>query len=178
MTERKNIAVFDFVTKINDLWSNTWFLLTSGDFDQNHYNTMTVAWGFFGIMWSKPVAVVVVRPTRFTYRFMEQYDTFTLTAFDKKYKKDLNLLGTKSGRDGDKIAETRLTIVPSRIVTAPAFAEAELIIECKKTYRDDFKPENFLDPGIHEKYPQKDYHRMYFGEVVAVEGIGKYASGH
>ncbi len=67
---------------------------------------MTVAWGYFGIMWNKPMAVVVVRPTRFTFEFMEKYDTFTLTAFDKKFKKDLNLLGTKSGRDGDKIAET------------------------------------------------------------------------
>jgi len=61
-------------------------------------------------MWNKPVAVVVFRPTRFTYEFMEQYDSFTLTAFDKKYKKHLSLLGTKSGRDGDIIAETKFTI--------------------------------------------------------------------
>ncbi len=177
MTERKDIPVFDFVTRIHDLWWNTWFLLTSGDFEKGHYNTMTVAWGYFGVMWSKPMAVVVVRPTRFTFEFMEKYDTFTLTAFNNKYKKDLNLLGTKSGRDGDKIAETGLTVVPSVTVAAPAFKEAELIIECKKVYWDDFKPENFLDSGIHEKYPLKDYHRMYFGEVIAISGIDMYTSG-
>ncbi len=175
---RKNIPVFDFVTRIHHLWYNKWFLLTSGDFEKGHYNTMTVAWGYFGVMWSKPMAVVVVRPTRYTFEFMEKYDTFTLTAFRKKFKKDLNLLGTKSGRDGDKIAETRLTAVPSKIVATPAFEEAELIIECKKVYWDDFKPENFLDPAIHEKYPLKDYHRMYFGEIVTISGTDKYISGH
>ncbi len=175
--ERVDIQPLSFAAKVHDVWYNKWFLLTSGNFKKSHYNTMTVAWGYFGIMWSKPMAMVVVRPTRFTFEFMEQYDTFTLTAFDKKYKKDLNLLGTKSGRDGDKISETQLTIVPSTIVQAPSFDEAELIIECKKTYWDDFKPEHFLDPEIHKKYPLKDYHRMYFGEVLAVQGKKQYVSG-
>ena len=174
----QQIKPTQFVTQINELWLNKWFLLTSGDYKKNHYNTMTVAWGYFGIMWNKPMAVVVVRPTRFTFEFMENYETFTLTAFDKKYKKDLNLLGTKSGRDNDKIAETGLSVVPSKIIPAPAFKEAELIIECKKSYWDDFKPENFLDPYIEKKYPLKDYHRMYFGEVLHILGDEKYTSGN
>lgn len=172
----QQIKPTQFLTQINELWLNKWFLLTSGDYEKQHYNTMTVAWGYFGIMWSKPMAAVVVRPTRFTYAFMEKYETFTLTAFDKRFKKDLNLLGTKSGRDGDKIAETGLTVVHSGVVLAPAFKEAELIIECKKAYWDDFKPENFLDPDIEKKYPEKDYHRMYFGEILHILGDAKYAS--
>lgn len=171
----KLIQPIDFTVKINDLWKNKWFLLTSGSFDKDQYNTMTIAWGSFGIMWNKPVAMVVVRPGRFTFEFMEKYDTFTLTAFDKKFKNDLNLLGTKSGRDGDKIAETQLTIVPSAIVEAPAFAEAELIVECKKMYWDDFKPENFVDFSIDKNYPLKDYHRMYFGEIIQISGTENYA---
>lgn len=173
----QQIKPLQFVTQINNLWLNKWFLLTSGDYKKKHYNTMTVAWGYFGIMWNKPMAVVVVRPTRFTFEFMEAYDTFTLTAFDKRFKKDLNLLGTKSGRDGNKIAETGLHIVPSKVVPAPAFREAELIIECRKSYWDDFNPENFLDPDIEKKYPVKDYHRMYFGEVLRILGDTKYTSG-
>jgi len=170
----KSIQPLNFNIKINDLWKNKWFLLTSGDFEKTHFNTMTVAWGFFGIMWNKPMAVVVVRPTRFTFEFMERYDTFTLSAFDKKYRKDLNLLGTKSGRNGDKIAETNLTIISSSMVGAPTFAEAELIVECKKVYWDDFKPENFLDDSINKNYPLKDYHRMYFGEIIEITGIDNY----
>lgn len=172
----KTIQPKDFVVQINDLWAKKWFLLTSGNFDAKHYNTMTIAWGYFGIMWNKPVAVVVVRPTRHTYEFIEQYETFTLTAFDKKYKKDLSLLGTKSGRDGDKIAETQLTIAPADAVDSPTFKEAELIVECKKIYWDDFNPENFLDPVIENSYPEKDYHRMYFGEILNIKGLDIYSA--
>lgn len=170
------IPTDEFIVQINDLWKNKWFLLTSGDFEKNHYNTMTVAWGYFGVMWNRPMAVVVVRPTRFTFEFIEKYDSFTLTAFDKKYKKDLNLLGTTSGRDGDKIAETKLTVVPSSQVLSPSFEEAELIIECNKVYWDDFKPENFIDPSIDKSYPLKDYHRMYFGEIVEIRGTDDYTA--
>jgi len=171
----KTIQPKDFVIQVNDLWANKWFLLTSGDFEKKHFNTMTVAWGYFGIMWNKPVAVVVVRPTRFTFEFIEHYETFTLSAFDKKYKKDLSLLGTKSGRDGDKIAETKLTAVPSEMAAAPAFKEAELIIECTKIYWDDFKPDHFLDDTIYKSYPLKDYHRMYFGEILKIRGLDNYS---
>lgn len=173
----KTIPSKDFVVRINNLWANKWFLITSGEFMSNHYNTMTVAWGYFGIMWNKPVAVVVVRPTRFTYEFINKYESFTLSAFDKKYKKDLMLLGTKSGRDGDKIAETKLTVIKSEIVESPAFKESELVVECKKIYWDDFKPENFLDPVIENSYPEKDYHRMYFGEIIHINGIENYSVG-
>ena len=172
----KSIPVNEFLVKINDLWLNKWFLLTSGDLNKNHYNTMTVAWGYFGIMWNKPIAVVVVRPTRYTYEFIEKYDTFTLCAFNINFKDDLLLLGTKSGRDGDKIAETALNIMPSAKVEAPSFKEAELIIECVKIYWDDFKPANFLNATIENNYPKKDYHRFYFGEIKEIKGIGEYIS--
>jgi flavin reductase (DIM6/NTAB) family NADH-FMN oxidoreductase RutF len=176
MKDLKEIPVGQFLPRINHLWLDQWFLLTSGNYASNHFNTMTVAWGYFGIMWNKPVAVVVVRPTRYTFEFINKYETFTLSAFNEKYKKDLNLLGTKSGRDGDKISETKLTIVPSRTVEAPAFEEAELIIECKKIYWEDFNPDRFLDPSIEDRYPQKDYHRMYFGEVVMIRGMERFSA--
>lgn len=172
------IPIKDFIAKPTDIWMNQWFLLTSGDYSKKHYNTMTVAWGYFGVMWSKPVAVVVVRPTRFTYEFINKYDTFTLSAFVNQFKPDLNLLGTKSGRDGDKIAETQLTVISSTQIDAPAFKEAELIIECKKIYWDDFKPENFLDPAIENKYSKNDYHRMYFGEILEIRGKEKFSKSY
>lgn len=173
----KSIPLIDFMVRINDLWLNKWFLLTSGDLQKKHFNTMTVAWGYFGILWNKPCAVVFVRPTRYTYEFINQYDTFTLCAFNESYKDDLSLLGTKSGRDGDKIAETKLNIIPSHKVPAPSFQEAELIIECRKIYWDDLKPENFIDQSIGKNYSLKDYHRFYFGEILEIRGIEDYKFG-
>ena len=163
-----------FQTRIFQLWDYRWFLLTSGDFAKGHFNTMTVSWGSTGTMWNKPFFQVVVRPQRYTFPFMEQYETFTLSVLPVTYRKALNLLGTKSGRDGDKIREAGLTPVPASQVTAPAFAEAELVIECKKMFWADFDPTHFIDPAIDRNYPRKDYHRQYFGEVLAIHGISSY----
>ena len=165
-----------FDTTIFNLWDKRWFLLTSGDLKSGRFNTMTVSWGFFGIMWNKPMAAVVVRPVRHTFGFMEKNETFSLCAFPEKYHRDLNVLGTKSGRDGDKIAQTALTICASQKIAAPSFKEAELSVECKKMYWDDFKPEHFLNAGIEKNYPRKDYHRIYFGEIIHIKGVEKYLS--
>lgn len=158
--------------KINPfkLWDSDWLLLTCGDYKKGKYNTMTVAWGSVGNMWNIPIVMVVVRPSRYTFEFINSFDTFTLCAFKEDYRGALNILGTKSGRDGDKISETGLTIIGSEKVAAPTFQEASLSIECKKIYSQDFDPKKFFDDRIEKKYPKKDYHRMFFGEIINVKG--------
>ena len=67
----------------------------------------------------------------------------------------------------DKVKETGITPVetPNRSV---CFAEARLVMECRKIYYQDLDPENFLDASIAKNYPDRDYHRMYIGEIVSV----------
>ncbi len=165
---RQEINPIDLSVKVNDLWLNKWFLITSGDFEKQDFNTMTVAWGSLGIMWNRPFVQAVVRPTRYTFEFTEKYDSFTMCSFPDKYRDALKLLGTKSGREGDKIAESGLTPIKSEIVQSPSFDEADLILECRKIYFDGIKPENFIDPSIDKNYPLKDYHRIYFGEILKI----------
>ena len=153
-----------------NLWDKDWFLLTSGDFSKKSYNAMTVAWGSIGNMWNLPIAMVVVRPTRHTFGFINTYPTFSLCGFPKEYRKALNLLGTKSGRDGDKISESGLTLTASEKIEAPIYKEADLSIECRKIYFHDFNPSQFLDERIEKHYSLKDYHRMIFGEIIMVRG--------
>ncbi len=158
----------ELLVKAHHLWAKQRLLLTSGDFAEGRFNTMTVGWGSLGAMWGRPFAQVVVRPIRYTYQFMEEHDTFTLCAFPEDCRSALQLLGTKSGRDGDKITEAGLTPIASTRIAAPGFAEAELIIECRKIYWDDLDPARFLDSSIERHYPQKAYHRIYFGQIVAI----------
>ena len=162
----KKIGLKELESKIFKLWDDQWFLLSAGDFKKGDFNTMTVAWGSLGIMWSVPFAQVVVRPTRHTYHFMNKYNDFTLCAFPEKYRKDLSYLGSHSGRDEDKIAKTALTPCASDYVKAPSFEEAELIIECQKIYEQDMDPDKFLEDFIHTKYKENDYHRIYFGKIL------------
>lgn len=168
--DRQPIAISDFNAPVFKTFNDDWLLLTAGKLTGRKFNTMTVSWGCLGVLWSKPVAIAFVRPQRYTYKFMEESADFTLTAFPPAYHEALLLLGTKSGRDGDKVTVAGLTPAASTSVESPGFAEANLVIECRKIYRDDIKPEFFLDPTIEGNYPTKDYHRFYLGEVVAICG--------
>lgn len=164
----ERIALKDFVINPFDLFESQWLLLTAGDYPSKKFNAMTVSWGSIGQIWSKMFMLVVVRPTRYTYQFINDYPTFTVSAFPRAYRNALALLGSKSGRDGDKISASGLTPIASHAVQAPGFAEANLIIECKKMYWDDLKPENFMDESILGHYSENDFHRMYFGEIVDI----------
>ncbi|MHB1000660.1 MAG: flavin reductase family protein [Armatimonadota bacterium] len=146
------------------LVGSDWMLITAGPKDA--YNTMTASWGGFGVLWSKNICWCVIRPQRYTYEFMEKADSFTLSFFTEEYRDALMVCGSKSGRDIDKAAETGLTPASGSIEGTTAFKEACMVIECKKSYYQDLQPQNFLDPDIDKNYPQKDYHRMYFGEVI------------
>ena len=131
---RKQISIDTFTFKPMANWDGQGLLLTSGDWKTGHFNAMTVGWGSLGVMWGLPFVQVVVRPVRYTYQFMEKYDTFTVCAFPEAYAPALDLLGNKSGRDGDKISEAGLTPIASTRVAAPGYAQAALILECRKIY--------------------------------------------
>ena len=146
------------------LIGSDWMLITAGP--PEAFNTMTAAWGGLGVLWSKNVCFCFIRPQRYTYQFMEQSDAFTLSFFEEKYRKALQLCGSMSGREIDKAAEAGLTPVPGPLAGTTCFAEARMVIACRKIYFQDVNPQNFLDPGIEQNYPAQDYHRMYIGEVM------------
>jgi flavin reductase (DIM6/NTAB) family NADH-FMN oxidoreductase RutF len=162
------------------VWDQRWFLLAAGELagaspadggpPAGGFNFMTVSWGGLGVMWGKPFALVVVRPTRHTRRFIDSADSFTLSVLPERYRRALDYCGSRSGRDEDKVKGSGLTPVASRCVKAPSFDEAELVLECRKIYFSDLDPSHFLDPGIEKNYASKDYHRVYFGEIAAAMG--------
>jgi len=165
-----------FNVNLFKLWEKDWLLLTAGDFKSGEFNTMTVAWGSLGIMWSKPFAMVVVRKQRHTLKFLEKYGSFTLSAFPESYRKALSICGSKSGRDCDKIKEAGLKPLESLIVEAPGFEGAELVLECKKSYSGGMlDPQGFQFPDTAKTiYPANDYHLMFWGEIVLIRGTEKY----
>jgi flavin reductase (DIM6/NTAB) family NADH-FMN oxidoreductase RutF len=138
-----------------------WMLVTAGT--EASFNTMTAAWGGLGVLWEKEICFCVIRPTRYTYAFMEKSEGFTLSFFEERYRDVLTYCGTKSGKDVNKVAQTGLTPVFDN--GAIYFSEARLVMVCRKIYTQDIVPDNFLDPGIDKFYPAKDYHRMYVGEI-------------
>jgi len=169
--ERSTLNIKELTLKPVTVWEKGWFLLTAGNLKGNDFNTMTVAWGSIGCMWSKPFVQVVVKPSRYTSKFMEKYDTFTLCRFSKNHKNTLSYLGSTSGRDvADKHLIAGLTPIAVHGVDAPGFDEADLILACKKMYWQDMDEKHFLDESIMSKYPgETNFHRIYFGEIVHCE---------
>ena len=154
--------LFSLNESIFKLLDHDWMLVTSGVLKS--YNMMTASWGGMGILWNKQVAYIFIRPQRHTYKFAEKYEFITLSFFTEEYRKMLKILGTKSGKDIDKMKTPGLTPLET-VSGAVAFEEARLVLECKKLYFDDIKPANFIIPEIDSNYPFKDYHRMYICEI-------------
>ena len=153
-------------TMLNDEWA----LVSAGETGQ--FNTMTISWGAMGIMWGKPVVIVFLRPQRYTKEFVDSRDSFTVSFYPGEYKKALELLGSKSGRDGDKVKESGLT--PFFTGGAVAFEEAHTVFVCRKLFGgQQLDASKFVDIGIEPAmYPQKDYHYFYFGEIEKVLSAG------
>ena len=142
-----------------------WMLVSAGTLQ--HFNVMTASWGTLGELWFKPVCICFVRPQRYTYEFMEKYEAFTVSFFEETYKPQLNFCGSRSGRETDKVAECGFS--PREAANGSVFFdEARMVLECRKIYYQDLDARQFLDEGIEHHYPQKDYHRMYIGEITRV----------
>lgn len=146
------------------LIGSDWMLITAGTPDA--HNTMTASWGGLGVLWNKNVCWCVIRPHRYTYEFVERADNFTLCFFDEEHRGTLELCGSKSGRDIDKAEAAGLTPTAGSLPGSTYFAEARMVLECRKIYFQDLQPANFIDESIQNNYPQRDYHRMYVGEIV------------
>ena len=149
-----------------DAFHHGWALLTAGV--PGDMNTMTVSWGSVGSLWNKSVATVYVRPTRYTYEFMEKYDCFTISFFPEKHRPALALLGRESGRDGDKIAKAGLT--PVTFGNGVTFAEAKTTLLCRKLYAQDMDPSQIPQDVLNRFYPEGEtFHRIYIGEILEIQ---------
>lgn len=151
-----------------NLIGGEWMLVTAGN-EQDGCNTMTASWGGLGCLWghNDPVATIYIRPSRYTKTFIDKEDLFTLCVMDKSFKKQMAYLGSVSGRDEDKIANAGLTPVYTDNTTY--FAEAKLVLICKKLYAQELTESGFFYPEtIEQSYPLRDYHTMYIGKIEKV----------
>ena len=153
-----------------DLIAKDWMLVTAG-WQERGYNTMTASWGHLGSIWGhgggKATAVIYVRPQRYTKEFVDREERFTLTFFDQSYRSALGYLGSHSGRDGDKVADVGLTPVFEGDTTY--FAEAKLVLFCRKLYQAPLLEECFVDREVVEDcYPKRDFHDLYIAEIEKV----------
>lgn len=136
-------------------------LLTAGTL--NSFNTMTIGWAHIGIIWGKETVTVYVRPSRYTYKFMEENDFFTVSFYDSSYKKALDILGTKSGRDSDKVKEVGFH--PIELNNSVSFSEARVSFVLKKIFHQDLDATLISEDIKKRYYGDNSFHRVYIGEI-------------
>jgi flavin reductase (DIM6/NTAB) family NADH-FMN oxidoreductase RutF len=133
----------------------------------NALNTMTIGWATFGFIWQKPIMMVAVRPTRHTFGIIEKAKDFTVTVPAGGMVKEIAFCGTESGRNVDKIKMCKLEMISGQKVVSPIIKTPGYHYECKIVYKSAMN-EAYLDKNYDTSlYPQKDYHTLYFGEILA-----------
>ena len=128
-------------------------------------NTMTIGWATFGVIWHKPVLMVAVRPTRYTFTLIDNTDNFTVSIPSADMSEELELCGTRSGKECDKFKEFGLSTNNARKVNSPIIKLAGVHFECRIVFKAVMDPENLVNDYEH-LYPNKDYHTLYFGEIL------------
>jgi flavin reductase (DIM6/NTAB) family NADH-FMN oxidoreductase RutF len=151
--------------KINPFtkFDKEWGLVTAGS--PNKFNSMTISWGGMGTLWGEEVVTIYIKPSRYTYNFLMTSDEFTVSFF--KDKRIHNVMGTKSGRDVDKVASTGLH--PVFTEDGITYQEAEETFYLKKIYVQQLNPNSL--PEFSKKYYDNpnDIHYMFIGKVIKHE---------
>jgi flavin reductase (DIM6/NTAB) family NADH-FMN oxidoreductase RutF len=146
------------------------FVITAGT--EDHYNSMIGSGGGFGFLFRKPTTWCIIRSDRYTLELMKKEQTYTISYFPDKYKEQVLFLGSKSGRNSDKMKEVELTAVQT-LSGMMTFEEASLIIECRLTQLTTPQPDDFCTEEaqeyVREAYKKPSDHRKYvFGEITGV----------
>ena len=123
-----------------------------GSYDsQGKPNMMTIAWG--GICCSQPPCVTIsLRKATYTYGCIKERKAYTINIPSAAMVKEVDYVGTTSGKNIDKFAMAKLTPVRSELVDAPYIKEFPMVIECRVLHT--------LEIGLHTQF---------IGEIVDIK---------
>lgn len=170
---KERINVLDYAGTILNAVKKGVLLTVKAD---DKVNSMTISWGTLGIEWAVPIFTAFVREHRYTREILDRADSFTINIpLEGADRKILGYMGTKSGRETDKIKDMGLTLMPSEKISTPAIKEFALTLECKIVYKQlqdrhaiaadkmEFYPQD-VDGSYHDR--NRDFHIAFCGEIV------------
>ena len=163
--DKTKIEPFSAVTETMEALGSKGALLIAG---AEPVNPMTIGWGQIGIAWGKPVFLVMVRPSRFTYGLMAKATAFSVNVPGADLAEACGICGTQSGRDIDKIAETGLEVERGVELDVPTLTACPIHYECRILEKNMLDPAT-LDGEVDKScYPEGDHHAVWWGEIAGV----------
>lgn len=142
-------------------------LLVSQKKDTGQINAMTIGWILFGTVWRKPIATVLVRPSRFTHSLLEENPFFTVNVPSLDLSQAVVDCGKYSGRTTNKFAHCALTPVYLEAFPVPSIGECIASFQCVVVAKTHIEPGALVAPIQEAYYESNDYHTVYFGEIQA-----------
>ena len=173
---KETIGYDEYFQQVNKILGSTGLLLAVGE-PNKPTNAMAIGWGTLGIVWGRAMWVVLVRPSRFTYKLIEEAGDFSVNVPGKDLAEAVAYCGSHSGQDEDKLAKLGLAIVPGRKIKSSIIEACPINYECQVVGKSDIGPGLLTVTVKSEYYEQGDYHRVYFGEVLAAYADKKAAAG-
>ena len=169
MSSKVEARYTDYLKETFDVMRKMGLLLVSTD-AAGKPNAMTIGWGTIGIIWGKPIFIVLVRPSRYTHGLMEQTEDFTVNVPSADLADVVAFCGSASGRDHDKFSEKGLVAVPGKKVKSPVIEQCVIHYECNVVYQTDLNLDRLPKKILSEYYPARDLHTFYFGEILTAYG--------
>jgi flavin reductase (DIM6/NTAB) family NADH-FMN oxidoreductase RutF len=167
MSSKVQAGYTEYLKETLDVMRKTGLLLVSTD-AAGKPNTMAIGWGTIGIIWGKPIFIVLVRPSRYTYGLMEQTSDFTVNVPSAELADVVAFCGSASGRDHDKFSEKELIAVPGKKVKSPIIEQCVIHYECKVVHKNDVLKGKLAGDIVSSAYPAGDFHTIYYGEILSV----------
>ncbi|MDP3142365.1 MAG: flavin reductase [Candidatus Omnitrophota bacterium] len=159
----KNLNYLKVAEKtIRQIQKGAFLVVKSG----NKMNVMTIGWATIGYLWRRPAMMILVRNSRHTFKIIEKTDNFAVSVPLKDMARAIEFCGTKSGRDFNKFKECHLKTRKAQTIATPILDIPGIHIECRIVYRSAMNPK-FLIKEYNYLYPKKDFHTLYFGEILA-----------
>ena len=136
-------------------------------------NVMTIGWGSLGSIWGIPIWIVLVRPSRYTYTCIEHSGCFSVNVPRPDMHDEVLRCGSTSGRDTDKFSQCSLTAEKGSAVLAPIVEQCPINYECQVVHSNDILPAKLADEILTGAYVDGDFHRIYFGKILAAQADAK-----
>jgi flavin reductase (DIM6/NTAB) family NADH-FMN oxidoreductase RutF len=145
---RIKINPFEYITSFN---RNTALMLTMDK--TGKYNVMALDWKKITEFEGNPVVRAQVAYSRYTYTLLtEGVDEFTINIPSERINNAVNIAGSYSGRNTDKIKLAKIELIPGEATKVPTLKKCLLNYECKI---------------IHDEKSELSSHHFFYGKILS-----------
>lgn len=133
---------------------------------KEHPNVMTTHWGALGTFWHKQVFVLPVRTGKYSHEILRESRSFAVSVPTTDMHNEIVQCEHMSGYNVNKFDALHLRPKRAKKIPAYVLSECGLILECKVLFIADAEDAGIDEALRADMYDGKDYHTMFFGEVV------------